>query len=326
MARGYFSIILSMLIWGSVGIFARRAGTEPLITVTFRVLFAAVTMGILVLAQQRNGHRAVAKVGGDWRRWVLLVSSGLGLALNWLFFFKALATTSVTNAVLAYYVAPVLVALTSPLFLNERLERRTVVATALAFGGICVMLYQPRGLLATDMLGVGYGLVAACFYASVTITGRRLADVPPARLVLIQCLTASLVLVPAVLLSAGAGALAVGAGALFMLAVIGAVHTALALFLYFSGLRSVKVQHVGVLAYLDPVSAVLFAYLFLTEVPSVASLAGGALVLSGSALLLRRSGQRATASEATTVPRAIPHGERPQESGPAAQSARDHQV
>jgi RarD protein len=287
-ARGYLSIISSMLIWGSVGIFARKAGTEPLISVTFRVLFAAIAMGALALLPPKPGDGASPKGRGGWRRRALLLSSGLGLALNWLFFFKALATTSVTNAVLAYYVAPVLVALSSPLLLGEKLERRTLVATALAFGGICVMLYQPQSLRTTDILGIGYGLIAACFYAYATITGRWLADVPPAQLVLIQCVTATLVLVPAVLLSAGAGALAVPAGALLLLAVVGVVHTALALFLYFDGLRTVKVQHVGVLAYLDPVSAVLFAYLFLREVPTAAALAGGALVLGGSALLLQR--------------------------------------
>ncbi|HYF78959.1 MAG TPA: DMT family transporter [Symbiobacteriaceae bacterium] len=288
MARGYLSIIISMLIWGSVGIFARKAGTDPLISVTFRVLFAAFAMGAPALLRPKPSAGPSSGRSRGWRRRSLLLFSGLALALNWLFFFKALATTSVTNAVLAYYLAPVLVALSSPLLLSEKLERRTLVATALAFGGVCVMLWQPQRLQGSDILGIGYGLIAACFYASVTVTGRWLADVPPARLVLTQCVTSSLVLVPAVLVSAGAAALAVPAKAMLMLAVIGVVHTALALFLYFDGLRTVKVQHVGVLAYLDPVSAVLFAYLFLHEVPSAASLAGGILVLGGSALLLRR--------------------------------------
>lgn len=275
-----------MLIWGSVGIFARKAGTDPLITVTFRVIFAAVALGIANLVGKRPG----APVGkASMGKWALLAFSGIALATNWLFFFKAVATTSVSNAVLSYYAAPVLVALASPLLLRERLEGRTIIATAMAFGGVFVMLYQPgQSLSSTDVLGIGYGLVAACFYAMVTITGRWLSDVPAARLVLIQCLTAVVVLVPAVLKTAGPGALAIPAGALGLLAVVGVVHTALALFLYFQGLRSVKVQHVGVLAYLDPVSAVLFAYVFLGEVPTAASIAGGVLVMAGSALLMKR--------------------------------------
>jgi RarD protein len=284
--HGYLAIVASMLIWGSVGIVARRAGQDPLITVTYRVLFASLALALVTLFESRpQGKTTLAEAG--LRLWGFMVLSGLALAANWLFFFRAIAATSVTNAVLSYYTAPVILAVTAPLLLREPLERRTLTATALAFGGVALMLYQPGNRLSpSDIAGIAYGLVAACFYAAVTILGRWLSQVAVTRLVLIQTLVASLVLVTWVLCAEGAPALAVPAGALFLLAVIGVIHTALALILYFVGLRSIKVQHAGVLAYLDPVSAVLFAYLFLGEVPSLYSLAGGGLVLAGSALLL----------------------------------------
>jgi len=288
-ANGYLAVVTSMLIWGSVGIFARLAGQEPLVTVTYRVLFAALAMAAAVAVQQTCA-RVHTPVGPPLHnRRVLLTLSGVALATNWLFFFKAVQATSVSNAVLSYYTAPVLVALASPLLLKERLERRTMIAMALAFGGLIVMLYQPGQVFrSADLAGIGFGLTAACFYTAVTLAARWLSDVPPAQLVLTQCLVAGPVLVLAVVLTVGLPALKVPTQSLGLLAIVGVVHTALALFLYFVGLRRVKVQHVGVLAYLDPVSAVLFAYLFLGEVPTGASLWGGALVLSGSALLLRR--------------------------------------
>lgn len=290
MLQGYFAIVTAMLIWGSVGVFARWAGQEPLITVTYRVIFAALSLGLLSLLSRRREAAAAPPVRvSPW----LLGFSGVALAANWLFFFKALATTSVSNTVLSYYTAPVWVALAAPALLGERLERRTIAATAVAFAGIVIMLYQPgESLSSGDLLGIGYGLVAALFYATVTITGRRLSAVPATRLVMVQSTVAAAILLPAVLATEGPGALAASPGALGLLVVVGVVHTALALILYFQGLRSVKVQYAGVLSYLDPVSAVLFAFIFLKEVPSAASLAGGALVLGGSALLL---GNRAKA-------------------------------
>lgn len=271
-----------MLIWGSVGILARKAGLDPLITVTFRVLFATIALAALRLLR---ADRKAVLAGNRF----LALCSGVALATNWLFFFQAVQFTSVSHAVLSYYVAPILVAMASPLLLRERLEGRTLVAMALACAGIFVMLYQPgHALQPRDLAGIGYGLLAACFYATVTITGRRLSGVPPIYLVFVQCSVATLILLPVVLITKGAGALAAPPGSLLLLAVVGVVHTALALFLYFWGLQRVKVQHVGVLAYLDPVSAVLFALLFLGEVPAATSLMGGALVLGGSALLLRR--------------------------------------
>lgn len=282
-----------MLIWGSVGIFARWIDQEPLVTVTYRLLFGAGALGLVELWSRRSGGRPAESAPRDARlRQVgLLVLSGLALALNWLFFFKALAATSVSNAVLSYYMAPVIVALTAPLLLREKLEGRTLLATALSFGGLVLMLAQDGlSLTGSDATGILYGLIAACFYASVTILGRWLSAMPAARLVLVQCVVAASVLLPFTLYSSGGAALGVPGPALSLLAVVGVVHTAFALFLYFHGMRTVKVQHVGVLAYLDPVSAVLFAYLFLGELPTGGALAGGLLILAGSALLLRRPG------------------------------------
>lgn len=291
MAQGYLAIIASMLIWGSVGVFSRWAGQDPLVSVTYRVLFGAMALALVEWLrrgrQPSSAPKGTAKPG--WIRTALLLGSGLALATNWLFFFKAVTTTSVFNAVLSYYTAPVLVALAAPLVLRERLEGRTVVAMALAFGGAGLMLYQPgTSLSPSDLAGIGYGLTAAAFYAAVTLSVRKLADIGPTRLALIQTLTASVVLVPTVLLTPSLAGQALGMGLrpLLLLAVIGVVHTALALVLYFYGLGRVKVQHVGVLAYLDPVSAILFALLLFQEVPGLFSLIGGALVLGGSALLL----------------------------------------
>ncbi len=293
-----------MLIWGSVGVFARKAGQDPLVTVTYRVLFGAFALGLLEAWQRWSGRgRPWSMPAGPakWRHLGLLAFSGLALAANWLFFFKAVATTTVSNAVLSYYAAPVIVAMTAPVLLKERLESLTLVATLISFGGVAVMLYQPgQGLSGTDLAGIGYGLIAAAFYAMVTITGRWLSGVTATRLVLVQTLVASAVLLPAVLLSPGLAAamFSAPAGAIGLLAVVGVVHTALALVLYFVGLAHVKVQHVGVLAYLDPVSAILFALLFLGERPTLVSLVGGAMVLGGSALLLLRRAPSGNAVDA----------------------------
>lgn len=304
MPQGYLAVIASMLIWGSVSIFARKAGQDPLVTVTYRLLVGALALGLLELWQRFAGKASPWAVPPDRSRAVhlgLLLFSGMALAANWLFFFKAVETTSVSNAVLSYYAAPVLVALAAPVLLREQLESRTIAATALAFGGVTVMLYQPGETLSGgDVAGIGYGLTAAAFYAMVTITGRWLSSMKATQLVLVQTLVASAVLLPVVLLSPtlSQAMLTAPAGAIALLTVVGVVHTALALVLYFYGLRHTKVQYVGVLAYLDPVSAILFALLFLGEMPTPASLAGGAMVLTGSALLLIRRGAPSTAARA----------------------------
>ena len=70
-----------------------------------------------------------------------------------------------------------------------------------------------------------------------------------------------------------------------LLIVLGIIHTAGALVLYVKGLSLSKVQDVGVLSYIDPISAIVLAALFLGEIPGLMTVLGGALILSGCYLV-----------------------------------------
>lgn len=277
---GYVFVIAAMLIWGSVGLFGRWAGDQPAtVIVYYRVLAAFAVLGLYLL--MRGGLRRTWQESGGQR--LMVVVSGVVLALNWIFFFQAVQLTTVANAVLSYYMAPVLVTLMAPFLLRERLEGKTLLAVGLAFVGTFVMNPMDQ-LQGDDLLGIGSGLLAALFYALVTITGKKVTGMDASSLVLWQTGVAAVVLTPYVFWQ---GMTVPDATSLTAMVSIGVVHTALALTLYFIGLRRVKVQHVGVLGYLDPVSAILFAFLFLGEAPGLQTVVGGGMILVSSYLILR---------------------------------------
>lgn len=277
---GYLFVILAMLIWGSVGIFGHWADAPATVIVFYRVVSAFAVLCLWQLFRGGGLGRVVQEARGQVG-WV--VFGGVVLALNWVFFFQAVALTSVANAVLSYYLAPVLVTLLAPLLLKEKLTRTTVLAVGLAFLGTLVMnpMEQVGG---DDVLGILSGVTAALFYALVTISGKKVTGMGAASLVLCQTGVAAVVLAPYLLWQ---GFVVPSLPQLSIMVTIGVVHTALALTLYFIGLRQVKVQHVGVLGYLDPVSAILFAFLFLSELPGLQTLLGGGMILCSSYLILR---------------------------------------
>lgn len=285
---GYVYVIVAMLIWGSVGLFGRWADQPAAVIVFYRVLSAFVVLGVYQLL--RGGLRHVWREATRQRGWVIF--GGLVLALNWIFFFQAVELTSVANAVLSYYLAPLIVTILTPWLLKERLERRTMFAVGLGFLGTIIM--NPLGYVGGhDLLGILSGVTAALFYALVTISGKKVTGMGAINLVLWQTGVAVIVLTPYVFWR---GMTLPPLNSMLAMCSIGVVHTALALTLYFLGLRSVKVQHVGVLGYLDPVSAILFAFLFLQEVPGLQTLIGGTLILVSSYLILRVK-ERATSGE-----------------------------
>lgn len=292
MASGYWQILVSMLIWGSVGVFVRYAQQPADVIVFFRVSSAFAALGLYMLISRRPFH---------FIHWRWLLASGVVLSLNWLFFFKALQATTIGNAVFTYYLAPVFAIIWARLFLAEHLEKRVFYAMALAGGGLALMLSGYEfSFTSSDFAGILFALTGALFYSLVVVIAKYLTDVPPLTLVLVQMAVASLVFLPAVLLSPPA----LSATSLTAMLLMGLVHSAFALGLYFTGLSKVKVQHASILSYVDPVSALFYGYLFFAEVPSLYTLAGGGLILLASLLIIRKQhDEKSNAAAATELQR-----------------------
>ena len=117
---GYLKIAAGAAIWGSIGLFVRALDMPVLVMVFYRFLFAFAATFLILLPTLK-----LPKVQTRKER-ILLFCSGAILALNWILFFYAIVLTSIANAVLVTYTAPILVAFFAPLFLKERLEMQLI--------------------------------------------------------------------------------------------------------------------------------------------------------------------------------------------------------
>ena len=66
----------------------------------------------------------------------------------------------------------------------------------------------------------------------------------------------------------------------------GLVYTALCFSLFTDGMRYVRVEHAGILGYLEPVTAPLWAFLLIGERPPWTTCAGGALIVAAGILVI----------------------------------------
>jgi drug/metabolite transporter (DMT)-like permease len=280
--NGRAKIAVSMLIWGSVGIFGRFSGLSGLGVAFARVSLGAITLaGIMALLEKSElvGLFALLK-----RQWKSLLALGVALALNWAFLFTAFNYTTIANAVLVYYTAPVIATLISWRFLGEKMSAGRWGLIGLAcLGLVLIMSGQRLDLGNRDFIGIVFALIAAFFYALIPNFGRLLREIDGKLLTSLQLGIASIVLAPAVLVRGA------GTPVWWAILVLVLVHTVLALFLYMDGLKEVEVNEAALLSYLDPMSAVLYAFLVFGEVPGIKTTIGGTLILLASALdVLRR--------------------------------------
>ncbi len=210
---------------------------------------------------------------------------GALLTVNWLLFFTALTLVDVAIAVLLGYCGPVFVAALNPLFTGARFDKRVIVPLLLALGGTAVIVGPGSLSLHGDAaLGATLAFASAITYALLVLNAKRLiADIDPVAYMSVEYLTASILLLPALLLLRGPGsALEFGA-----LATLGIVHTAITGLLFLSALQIARADHVAILTYAEPVSAVLFAAAFLGEAITATTLVGGAAVIVGGTMVSR---------------------------------------
>jgi len=157
--------------------------------------------------------------------------------------------------------------------------RRVIVFFRLVFGWAA---------LAAMGLVIGRRAGAAVFYAGALLLGRYLRDVPAPTLARWETGAAAVAFAPLVLVGSCPFLAALRWPSIAILAVMGVAHTALALTLLLKGLQQIPARVASLLTYVDPISAVFFAWLFFGEHPGAPALVGALLVLTGN--VVGRSG------------------------------------
>lgn len=260
------------LVWGSIGVLVKRSPVGAPVIVFFRLAFGTlVVTAWFALRGRLRELRLRAKRG-------LLAASGATLAIHWVFFFLAYKRLSVATVILIVYVGPVFMALLAPRILDERLERRTIVSLILSIAGIAMIALPAAST--SNLVGISLAFGAMVSFVALVFIGKFLVTeyAPPA--IVAWQLGSAAVCVSPFLVTARASA--IGHSIVSLLA-LGAIHTGLCGVLYFRAMQVVKAQHMGILAYLEPVTAVLWAWLFLQESPAVLTLVGGLLVIAAGA-------------------------------------------
>ncbi len=272
-------LIVSMVIFGTVGIFRRWIPLPSATVAVARGLVGAVIL--LALNAVRRRKPAVADIR---RNLALLLISGAAMGVNWIALFEAYRYTTVAAATLCYYMAPILVILLSPLVLRERLTARKLLCAGAALLGMVFVSGVIDGGGIGELRGALLGLLAAALYASVVLMNKRMYPMPALDRTIVQLLTAGIVLLPYALLSGVTSEETPGVGAILLLAVVCVVHTGLAYALYFGSMEHLPAHTLALLSYIDPVVAVLLSALLLRERITILTALGAVLILGAAVI------------------------------------------
>lgn len=287
-------IVAAMLIFGSIGAFVRHINLSPAEIAFLRAAIGSIFLiGAGFFLRQRFSYNLIKK------NLLLLVLSGAALGINWIFLFQAYEYTSIANATLSYYFAPVLVIMLAPFILKETLTPLKIICVFVAMFGLFLIVGVSNGHSGyifnyNHTAGVIYGLLAAALYAGVILMNKFIKNLSGFETTLIQLICAVLVLLPYVALRKGLSFSGIESKAVLLILIVGIIHTGVVYFLYFTAIKDLKGQTIAVWSYIDPISAVVIAAIFLGEAMNFMQIIGGVCILGSTCLSerLEKAGQR----------------------------------
>jgi drug/metabolite transporter (DMT)-like permease len=272
-------MILVTLLWSIAGVVTRQLDAARSFEVTFwRSLFNALTLAV-ALSILRGP--ALWRGMPQWPRalWI----SGACWAVMFTAFMVAITLTTVANVLVTMAVGPLLTALFFRIFLRRQLAPRTWVAIALAGIGIAWMFGQEARAgvsLTGTLVALAVPLAAAINWTLLQRIGEGDGKGDPATTQdMLPAVWIGAVLSAAATLPL-AWPLQASAHDIGLLALLGSVQLAIPCLLVVRLSRELPAPEIALLALLEVVFGVAWAWLGAGERPSADTLTGGSLVLA----------------------------------------------
>jgi drug/metabolite transporter (DMT)-like permease len=283
----YFYIVAAILIWSSLGLMVRSAQVPTQVLIFYSSSFSLLFQSVLFTSKEyRRSFPPFNKLH-------LIFLLSLCLLSNIFTFLFAYSKTTIANAVLTHYIAPIVVALLAVLFLKEKITRVVIISIVLSSVGLWIMLggatisecirsvFAEGFHLSDDLIGITSGLISGVAYAVLIVLARFFTQkYSPYNLVFVQNCFIVLMLLPLVKVFP--------VEKLWLFAIMGLLHSTTAPFLYYKGLREVKASSTAVLGYLEPVGAIVLSIIFLKEWPDSKAIIGGIFIIVSGYLVIKQ--------------------------------------
>ncbi len=260
---------ISVMLFGLSAVLGQFVDAPAVIITGGRVICSSLVLLAVSLAGKTDLKLRCKK------DYVVVIFTGIILAIHWTTFFQSIQSSSVAIGTITFSAFPLFLTFLEPVVFHEKFRLRSVVSAVVLLIGVAITV--PAFSLENQItVGIVWGLVSALAYAIMSLANRYLSDIYEARTIcLYEQGTAAVILLPVMFLVQARWTPANIVG----IAVIGVVCTAIAHSLYVAAQKKVRAQTAGIISGMETVYGILYALIFLGEIPGIKEIIGGAVIL-----------------------------------------------
>ncbi|MEM9045494.1 MAG: EamA family transporter [Pseudomonadota bacterium] len=262
-AIGVLLLVASALTYSSAGLFTKGVEAAAWAVIFWRGVSAALSTTAWIIAR---GSLRREFLGMGWAGLAVGLVGAAGTAA----FIPAFKLTSIANVALIYAVAPLIAALLAWLAIGERIRRATALGAVGSLIGVGIIVTGSVG--SVNLTGDGLAMIMTLAMATIMVIYRTRPDTPSAGPAVLQ----SLLLFPFAL--AFGAPLQTDLAEIAILAAFGVLFAVASVTLA-EGAKRVPAGQSALLGALETPLAPLLAFVILSEIPPIATLIGGAVVL-----------------------------------------------
>ncbi|MBE6038651.1 MAG: DMT family transporter [Anaerofustis stercorihominis] len=277
MSKSKLQLILSMVIFGSIGIFVKYINLPSEIIAMIRGLIGSVILIIIgTLTGRKIDFPAIKK------NLPILLISGTAMGFNWILLFEAYRYIDVSLATLCYYLAPVFVIIASPFVVKEKTNAVKVAATFISLGGMVLVSGVLNVEQTVNYTGILLGIGAAILYATVMLMSKFLKDISSDDSTIVRLGVAGIAVGIYSAFTQDILSLRPDIVSVILVLFVAVVHTGITYKMYFSAMGELPTQTVAIYSYIDPVVSIILSIVILSESFGVIELIGSVMILGST--------------------------------------------
>lgn len=266
--KGIFPILIASLLWG-LGYFLRKIIIRE-INPFLLTFFVSLIVSLTIIIFKRVSPQNIIKIfkGNPWKyTWLSIFGTVLGTT----FMFFGLRLLDLSIVTLLEKLQPIFVVILAVFFLKEKFKKILlpyIIATIISSYFISTKTPFQLNFSSSELIGIVAVISAAICWAIASIIGKRLSDDKnrSTDITLMRFAIAGIVLLPIFLFKNQLNLTVIYSFRLIFIVVFSAIIcTALAYYLYYSGLKHVKASTAGFLELTTPIISILLGILFLNE-------------------------------------------------------------